>query len=129
MTETQEFEDLVKSRWDEANASGHILFRADTLSVRQVLHDGVPFHLLHNACRDVYDRSPKAVDRPVSPATPFSDGSNPELAQTPDGRFKVLGNRFACLRYQSILVPVETTEVLTEDFIAASLCFAPTTPS
>jgi hypothetical protein len=36
----------------------------------------------------------------------------------------VLGNRFACVRHQCLLVPTEPTAELTEDFLAASLRFA-----
>jgi hypothetical protein len=123
MTEFPNFEELVKARWDEANAAGLILYRSDTLSTRNLEHEGMTFHLVHNACRDVYDRSPKSIDQPAS-LVPFSDGANPELVSTADGRFKVVGNRFACLRYQCVLVPVEPVAELTDDFLAASLHFA-----
>jgi len=127
--EAQQFEDLLKTKWNEANESGQITYRADTLSTRRLEHEGTALHLIHNACRDAYDRSVKAIDRPAAQAKPFAGGSNPELAETNDGRFKVVGNRFACVQYQCILVPKEPVEELTEEFLAASLEFAAAHPT
>lgn len=116
--------DQIRKQWDQRNAEGAILYSADTLQMRTIRHKEAVLHLIHNACRDVYDRSPRSIDKPVGAQGPFSDGSNPELVRTDDRWFKVLGNRFACMQYQSILVPIETQAVLTPSFLEASLRFA-----
>jgi hypothetical protein len=125
---TTSLEQLIRDAWDEANAAGQIMFRSDTLTTKDLAHEGASFHLIHNACRDTYDRSAKAIDRPSAPAKPFADGSNPELARTEDGWFNVVGNRFACVRYQCVLVPVEPLEELTAEFLDAGLRFAEAHP-
>ena len=120
--------DRIREQWDFWNSEGAILYRPDTLTTRSVIQEGVKLHLIHNACRDVYDRSLKSIDKPIGNKTPFSDGTNPELARTADQQFKVLGNRFACMQYQSILAPVETQETLTSSFLGISLQFACANP-
>jgi hypothetical protein len=129
MTTKQSFENQIKTTWEEANASGQILFRSDTLTTRDVPYEGTSFHLIHNACRDVYDKATKAIDKPAAPAKPFADGSNPELAVTEDGWFRVVGNRFACVRYQCVLVPVQPLEAFTPEFLEAALRFAEAHPT
>ena len=66
----------------------------------------------------------KSIDKVVKENKPFADGSNPELLRTADEQFKIIGNRFACMQYQSVLVPVETQNMITIQFLKASLRFA-----
>lgn len=124
VTTPQIFEGLIRTRWDQANAAGKILYRSDTLTTQTIEQGGITLHLLHNACRDAYDQSTKSIDKPASRTVPFYDGFNPELARTADGRFKILGNKFACQQYQCILVPTEPQEVLTAEFLGTSLRLA-----
>lgn len=124
-----DLEACIRDQWDEANSAGQILFRFDTLTTKDVLYQGTRFHLIHNACRDVYDKGTKAIDKPAAPARPFADGSNPELAVTEDGWFRVVGNRFACVRYQCVLVPVQPLEEFTAGFLEAALRLAESHPS
>lgn len=129
MNETLHLEQLIKQRWDQANAEGKILYRVDTLTTRSIEHEGITLQLVHNGCRDLYDHSTKSIDKPVSNATPFYDVSSVELARTADGCFKVLGNTFACIQYQCILAPSEPQHSLTTDFLKSSLRFASEHPS
>lgn len=124
MVQETQLQTRIQGEWDRYNQDGVILYREDTLSVRRAQHDKVELMLIHNACRDVYDRSQKSIDRPAGTAVPFADGSNPELATTDDDRFKILGNRFACMQYQSVLTPVKPLTDISVDFFVQSLKFA-----
>lgn len=113
----------LKYAWDEANARGDITFRADTLREKQLAYSGLIFDVIQNSTRDVYDR---AARLPAPPAgdCPFCGDLNPVLAQTSDGFFRVLGNRFACIRYQCILVAAEHQTNLDEQSITHAVGFA-----
>ena len=124
MSYTLNLEELIQRRWDQSNAEGLIVYSAETLRTRTIIHQDIPLYLIYNSSRDVYDRSQKSIDRPAGAQSPFSDGSNPELARTEDQTFKILGNRFACVRHQSILVPIETQEIITLVFLKKTLHFS-----
>ena len=119
-----DFENEIRQQWDYWNNEGVILYQYETLTTRKIEYGDIELHLIHNACRDVYDRSTKAIDKPGSKKKPFADGSNPELAQTENNKFKIVGNRFACMQYQSVLVPVIEQTELNHQFLNASIQFA-----
>ena len=116
-----QFVSQIQENWDKWNLEGTILYREDTLSTRELSHNNTKIHLLHNACRDVYDRMPKSIDLKGRHEKPFNNGSNPEIARSKDGYFKVLGNRFACMQYQSVLVPLEEQQDLSIPFFRAAI--------
>jgi hypothetical protein len=118
----QEFEARLKEAWDHAAAEGRILHRTDTLTTRTIEANGTTLVLLHNACRDEYDRTVQA--RGVGADLPsLTRTDDPELLRV-DETFVVRGNRFACVRYQSIMSPIEPITEVTQGFIRTSLDFA-----
>jgi hypothetical protein len=129
MNSEQSLIEEIQTEWDYWNRSGVILYRSDTLTTKNVSYSGKNCYLIHNACRDVYDQSKKIIEKPRDKKQPFTDNSNPELTKTPDKYFKILGNKFACMQYQSILVPTMTQENITPKFLAHSLSFAYQNPS
>lgn len=119
-------EERIKAAWDRENAAGVIRFRGDTLRLRTIRQDGLELTLIHNACRDEYDR--RVHQLPASGRAALQESDNPELARSADGYFTILGNRFACLRYQCLLVPVVLTPELSLEFFTRSLRFAAAHP-
>lgn len=122
-------EERIKAAWDRENAAGVILYRGDTLRLRTITSDGMELHLIHNACRDGYDRSAKPLDQSNGAVPAGDSGADPELARSEEGNFIILGNRFACLRFQCLLRPAVLTPELSRDFFAASLRFAGAHPA
>jgi hypothetical protein len=111
---------LIKKAWDQANVSGEILWRADTLQMRQVDVEGIKVEIIYNSVRDAYDGSVKTIDLPQVLDDPFAH--NPLLAETE--AFKLYGNPFSCMQYQCILVPRDVNKplgsALIRDFTAVA---------
>jgi hypothetical protein len=121
------FVDELCLAWDQAAAAGRILHTSETLTVRTVPAGSQTLKLLYNSCRDAYDRRLREQgETRALPALPQTQ--DPELLRTAEG-FVVRGNRFACVRYQSLLAPAEPLDDMTPAFIAASLAFAQRHPA
>jgi hypothetical protein len=128
MNETMNLETEIKIRWDLKNTEGNILYKLETLKTRELNYEDFTIHLIHNSCRDVYDKISKNISHHKNEDCPFCGNSELELKKTSDQFFRILGNRFACIQYQSILVPVVHQEVITQDFLKVSLEFSKNHP-
>jgi hypothetical protein len=119
----QALEVRIQEAWDERNVAGVITYRAETLRTKKLTYAGLLLEIISNSSRDAYDRAPKMVeDRTM--LCPFCEDSTLELARSADGFFRILGNRFACMRYQSILAASDHQEELDADFLRRSIQFA-----
>lgn len=124
MDQVKPFQSQLKEKWNNKNSQGIILFRADTLNIRTLLHKNITLHLVHNSSRDLYDNSPRNLQTSEKEMCPFCGELDNELFSTHDGRFRILGNKFACMQYQSLLVPIRHQEVLNLETLQWVLEFA-----
>jgi len=124
MDNKKQFQSQLKERWDDKNKQGIILFRSDTLKTKTITQGNVMLQLVHNSSRDVYDKSVPKSAPPQKKTCPFCGELDNELLTIAKQNLRILGNKFACMQYQCLLVPLQHQETLTQENLKGILEFA-----
>lgn len=117
-------ENIIKDEWNKKNSENILFYSPETLKKRTIHSGYTPLYLIHNSIRDVYDRLSSDHSKHQVQLCPFCGILDNEILKICDDKLRILGNKFACMQYQSIVVPQEHIEILTEEYLNYIITFA-----